>query len=61
MMKLRTLVCGAALAAANLLMPAAPQAQAFPSAPHPVKLCGFASQPVAPTGPVLLTTPLHPC
>lgn len=60
MMKLRTLVCGAALAAANLLMPA-PQAQAFPLAPHPVKLCGFAPRPAAPTGPVLLATPLHPC
>ncbi|MEU3494794.1 hypothetical protein [Kitasatospora cineracea] len=60
MMKLRTLVCGAALAAANLLLPV-PQAQAAPPAPHPVMLCGFAPRPAAPAAPVLLATPLHPC
>ncbi|MFJ5229522.1 hypothetical protein ACIQBJ_06420 [Kitasatospora sp. NPDC088391] len=60
MMKLRTLVCGAALAAANLLMPV-PQAQALPISPHPVELCGFAPRPLAPTGPVLVTMPLRPC
>ncbi|WP_143687020.1 hypothetical protein [Streptomyces sp. TLI_171] len=63
-MKLRTLVCGAALAAANLLMPV-PQTQAMPLAPgaaRPVLLCGFAPQEVAPAPRVvLLTTPLRPC
>jgi len=34
-MKLRTLFCGAVLAAANLLLPV-PQAEAFPLAPHPI-------------------------
>ncbi|MFJ4674542.1 MULTISPECIES: hypothetical protein [Kitasatospora] len=61
MMKLRTLVCGAALAAANLLLPV-PQAQALPLAPHPVALCAFSPRPLAPAAaPVLLATPLHPC
>ncbi|WP_285678238.1 hypothetical protein [Kitasatospora phosalacinea] len=59
-MKLRTLVCGAALAAANLLMPV-PQAQAVPLLPHPVTLCGFAPRPHLPAAPVLLATPLRPC
>ncbi|MFE2345759.1 hypothetical protein [Kitasatospora cineracea] len=59
-MKLRTLVCGAALAAANLLLPV-PQAQAAPLTPHPVMLCGFAPRPAVPAAPVLLATPLRPC
>ncbi|MFD8597123.1 hypothetical protein ACFV1L_19185 [Kitasatospora sp. NPDC059646] len=60
MTKLRTLICGAAFAAANLLMPA-PQAHAAPPAPWSVPLCGYAPRAFSPTEPVLLTTALRPC
>ncbi|MEV4556898.1 hypothetical protein AB0K51_07845 [Kitasatospora sp. NPDC049285] len=56
MMKLRTLLCGAALAAANVLLPAPPALATPilpPAAPHPVLLCG----PAHPLAPL----PLRPC